>query len=159
MAQWGLRALVHPSENTYVRLGGYLSDPTLGDSSNHGLDFSFNPSAGVLAMAEVGFTPELKIGGHKLRGHYKLGVYHDSAEFALLADPDVTRSGQYGAYIVVQQEAYREPDSSETVEIHALFGRHLIRHHRPAPLQAGRQLTKRCSTDQIHNRTARYRQS
>ena len=40
VATWGGRVLVRPTESLYVMAGVYNNDPTLGDNSKHGVDWS-----------------------------------------------------------------------------------------------------------------------
>lgn len=128
--QWALRALFHVSELIDIRLGGYLSDPEVGDPSNHGLDFSFEPSKGVLTMAEITVSPGWRKGDRKLPGIFKVGGYYDTGDFPLLTDPGLEQSGQYGWYAMFQQQVTRERNTEMELEIHPLWGRSVVRQAR-----------------------------
>lgn len=131
VAQWGLRFLIKPSDLFWVRVAAYNPDPSVGDEGNHGLDFSFNPANGVLAMAEISFRPKIRAGGEEYGGLYKVGVYHDSSDFEYLDDPFRTSSGQYGYYLMGEQDLFHEAGDPIEVEFRPFFGRHIIRTETP----------------------------
>ncbi|GAB5377939.1 MAG: carbohydrate porin [Acuticoccus sp.] len=111
-AQWGARATIKPRDDTYVSLALYNSDPGVQRDSAHGLDFTFNPWDGVLAVAEVGFNPNTADGATGMPGHYAIGGYYDTSTYTYLASPNRTRDGNYGFYAIAEQMVFRESAGS-----------------------------------------------
>jgi len=145
VAQWGLRVLYHPTDHLHFRLAAYNPDPSVGDEGNHGFDFGFNPANGVLAMAEIGWTPSFEVNGGEYRGVYKTGAYVDTGEFAFVDDPALSRDGQWGLYIMAQQEVFHEDEDPTELEFRPFFGRHLIRTETPINVASSHQgLTPWC---------------
>ena len=114
-AQWGVRATLRPREDLYLSLGAYNADPSVQDDGTHGVDFVLNPEDGVLSFAQVGYHLNKAKGDQGLPGHYAIGGYYDSSDFARLDDPTRERSGNYGLYVMAEQMVYREggPDSRQ----------------------------------------------
>jgi len=139
VAQWGLRLLYHPNDRLRFRLAAYNPDPTVGEEGEYGFDFSFNPANGVLVMAEVGYSPEIKVGGKKYRGIYKAGAYVDTSDFASIDDSSSHHSSQYGVYFMAQQEVTHEDRDPSEVEFRPLLVRHLIRTEAPINVTATQQ--------------------
>jgi porin len=127
VGQWGLRFLVKPSKFLQVRVGAYNADPAVGEEDKHGFDFSLNPQNGVLSMAEVTFAPRIRAGGDEYRGRYKIGAYYDSSTFGYVDDPSLTRDGQYGYFLMGQQELLHEAGGATELEFRPFFGRHIVR--------------------------------
>ncbi|MEM7222462.1 MAG: carbohydrate porin [Pseudomonadota bacterium] len=113
-SQWGVRVTLHPRKDLYLSLAAYNADPSVQDDGSHGVDFTFNPSDGVLAIAQVGLRPDLgdSHNGGPLPGHYALGAYFDSSDFTRLDDPLRRRDGNYGFYAMAEQLIYREDTQS-----------------------------------------------
>lgn len=112
-AQWGVRATAQPSSDFYFSAGIYNADPDVQNDSEHGLDFTFNPWDGVLALTEVGYTPNTDTDAGGLPGHYAIGAFFDTSEYAFLNDPSRSRSGNFGIYAIAQQMVFREAAGSD----------------------------------------------
>lgn len=110
-AAWGARIIATPADWLYVAAGAYNADTTVQDDGAHGVDFRLNLEDGLLAVAEVGVRLNQNDGQTGLPGNYRIGGYFDSSEFDTLNNPDVTKSGNYGFYVLVDQMAYREHGS------------------------------------------------
>ena len=107
-AQWGARATVKPRDDTYVSVALYNADADVQRDSAHGLDFTFNPWDGVLAVAEVGFNPNTSDGASGMPGYYAVGGYYDSSSYTFLDNSNRTRDGNYGFYAIAEQMVFRE---------------------------------------------------
>ena len=107
-AQWGARATVKPRDDTYVSVALYNADADVQRDSAHGLDFTFNPWDGVLAVAEVGFNPNTSDGPSGMPGYYAVGGYYDSSSYTFLDNSNRTRDGNFGFYAIAEQMVFRE---------------------------------------------------
>jgi porin len=122
VAQWGLRVTVKPERDWYVMAAISNGDPTLARNSAHGVDFSFHHNAAVFAIGEIGHRHNQTDDSPGLPGNYKFGGYYDSGLFTDLSRGNkggaASLSGllprkehnNYGFYLLVDQEVYRETD-------------------------------------------------
>ena len=109
VATWGLRTRVKPLEGMYVMGGMYYSDASLGREQAHGLDFSVRDGAGVFVIGEIGYLHQQRRGATGLAGNYKVGGYYDSNAYPDLdGAPHAQVRGNYGVYVLVDQQMYRE---------------------------------------------------
>jgi len=111
-AQWGLRATVRPRDDAYLSVALYNADTDVQRDGAHGLDFTFNPSDGVLVVAEVGVDPNSADGATGMPGHYAVGGYYDTSTYTLLDNASHTREGNYGLYAIAEQMVFRESAGS-----------------------------------------------
>ncbi len=122
VAQWGLRTTVKPAQNWYVMTAVSNGDQTLARNSVHGADFSFRSRASLFAIGEIGYLREQGGAFAELPGNYKFGGYYDSGRFPDLyrdrrgaayvvsgLPPRKTRNN-YGLYVLIDQEVFREDD-------------------------------------------------
>ncbi|MGE9295404.1 MAG: carbohydrate porin, partial [Puniceicoccales bacterium] len=89
----------------------------LTDSSNHGVDFDFDPLDGTLFMAEVAYSwqAEWDYSEKPLTGSATFGGYYDTAAFPLLNPPArgaQTNRGLGAAWLILEQQfiAGKNPD-------------------------------------------------
>ncbi|MGH8071113.1 MAG: carbohydrate porin [Candidatus Entotheonellia bacterium] len=109
IATWGLRTRVKPLEDFYVMGGVYYSDTSLGREQAHGLDFSIRDEAGVFVIGEIGYRHNQRRETTGLPGNYKLGGYYDSNAYPELGGAAQAHvRGNYGVYVLVDQQVYRE---------------------------------------------------
>ena len=114
VAQWGVRAIVQPTEQIRLAAGVYNADPDVAKDGKHGVDFVLNPDDGVLVMAEAGYQWNGAEDDSGLPGSATFGGYYDSSDFDSVADDDSDddssdqRDGNYGFYLLLDQMAYRE---------------------------------------------------
>jgi len=119
-AQWGVRATVKPTEEWYGMGAVYNGDTTLARNSAHGVDFSLRHDSEVFVIGEIGYTPNSGPASVGLAGNYKLGGYYDSGTFQDFYHdrkggsyirsglPPAEKHGNYGLYVLVDQQVYRE---------------------------------------------------
>lgn len=105
---WGVKAEWQTSDSVTWKLGAYTSDQDSFDSDDHGVDFSFNPSNGLLFAAEVQYAVDDKtsLGG---------GVYYDTAEVETFAG--TMEDGNVGFYSYVETELSDKLSSMLMVQI------------------------------------------
>jgi porin len=114
VAQWGVRAIVHPTEQIRLAAGVYNADPDVAKDGKHGVDFVLNPEDGVLVMAEAGYQWNQAEDDSGLPGSATFGGYYDSSDFESVADEDSDdgsgdeRDGNYGFYLLLDQMVFRE---------------------------------------------------
>jgi len=115
VAQWGVRAIVQPTEQIRLAAGVYNADPDVAEDGKHGVDFVLNPDDGVLVMAEAGYQWNEAEDDTGLPGSATFGGYYDSSDFDSVDDSDEQRDGNYGFYLLLDQMVYREggPDSAK----------------------------------------------
>jgi porin len=108
VAQWGVRAIVRPTEQIHLSAGIYNADPDVARDGRHGVDFALDPEDGVLAIAEAGYRWNHASNVTGMPGSGTFGGYFDSSEFDLLDGSGRTRGGNYGFYLLLDQMVYRE---------------------------------------------------
>jgi len=118
-ATWGLRVRVDPVPQVYAMVGVFNGDPTLGENSKHGVDWTMRGP--LFAIAEIGYRLNQEQGSAGLPGNYKIGGYFNdgrypdflrdtSGGFAPLTGlPPATTRGKTGFYVLADQMVYREP--------------------------------------------------
>jgi porin len=122
VAQWGFRATVRPVQEWYVMAGISNGDRTLSRNSTHGVDFSFRSDADIFTIGEVGYVRNQQENASGLPGNYKFGGYYDAGPFSDLYHdkyghsyvtsglPPRTEHNNYGFYLLIDQQIYREID-------------------------------------------------
>jgi porin len=108
VAQWGVRAIVRPTEQIHLGAGAYNADPDVAKDGRHGVDFVLNLEDGVLAIAEAGYHWNQAENDIGLPGNATIGGYYDSSDFDSVDGSDMERDGNYGFYLLLDQMAYRE---------------------------------------------------
>lgn len=114
-AAWGLRATANFPGNVSWSAAAYNADPSVQDDDQHGVDFSFTPEDGVLALTEISLSTNQDSNAKGLPGQYILGLVYDSSDYPKLDDPDQSVSGNFGFYAIAEQMVYREggPSSAQ----------------------------------------------
>ena len=105
-ATWGVRVRTHPIENSYIMAGAYNANPDRLDRSKHGADFSFDGP--YFFIAEAGYHLNELLRDKGLPGNYKIGGYHQTGNFKNFSNPEATKSGNWGFYVLIDQMIYRE---------------------------------------------------
>jgi len=90
VATWGIRAQVTPIPQLYAMAGVYNGDPTLGQNSKHGVDWTMRGP--LFTIGEVGFLLNQTPGATGLPGNYKVGGYYAAGDY-----PDLYFDVQGGA--------------------------------------------------------------
>jgi porin len=122
VAQWGFRAIVRPVQEWYVMAGISNGDRTLSRNSTHGVDFSFRSDADIFTVGEAGYLRNQQENATGLPGNYEFGGYYDAGPFPDLYHdkhghsyvasglPPRTAHNNYGFYLLIDQQIYREID-------------------------------------------------
>jgi porin len=107
---WGALVKVRPTPRTYIMGGVYNGDPSLGDNSKNGVDFSMDGP--VFAIGEVAYQPNSLPGDQGLLGNYKAGFWYDNNRFTNFNTGEIER-GNWGLYWMFDQVLLRfgEPAS------------------------------------------------
>ena len=102
------------SENLAFQVGSYSGSP---DQEN-GVQFNLNQANGLLTFAEIGYQVNPGTNSPGLGGSYKLGGYYDTTTYpdsygsiyyvSGLSATLPTHHGNYGGYILAEQQLYLE---------------------------------------------------
>jgi porin len=101
---WGALVKVRPTPRTYIMGGVYNGDPSLGDNSKNGVDFSMDGP--VFAIGEVAYQPNSLPGDRSLLGNYKAGFWYDNNHFTNFNTAKFER-GNWGLYTMFDQVLVR----------------------------------------------------
>jgi porin len=114
--QWGASAAYKPLEQVRAAIGIYSSDDDINKDKEHGVDLSFNPDNGMMAIGEIDYL--WKLGGSEeaagLPGEVKVGGWYDTGPRANLRDEAYNRGNNGGFYIGLEQMAFREGEADST---------------------------------------------
>jgi porin len=101
---WGALIKVRPTPRTYIMGGVYNGDPSLGDNSKNGLDFSMDGP--VFAIGEIAYQPNSMPGDRGLLGNYKAGFWYENSLYTDFNTGAVNR-GNWGLYWMFDQVLVR----------------------------------------------------
>jgi porin len=101
---WGTLVKVRPSPRSYIMGGVYNGDPSLGDNSKNGLDFSMDGP--VFAIGEIAYQPNSLPGDRGLLGNYKAGFWYDNNHFTNF-NTGKFEHGNWGLYTLFDQVLVR----------------------------------------------------
>jgi len=79
VSAWGARIKVDILKDLYIQSAIYDGDPNAGSDDRYGLDFSFRLKKGIAFAQEIAFTPCAEENSTGYPGHYKAGIYYNSA--------------------------------------------------------------------------------
>jgi len=105
-ARWGAAVRYKLGPELLLRTGVYQDNPRLGDKENAFRPFAAG-TAGVMLPLELEYAPGSAPHGAALPGHYKLGVFYDTAQARRQGDTG-TVDGRYGIYLLADQMIVRE---------------------------------------------------
>ncbi|NBA96616.1 porin [Pseudomonas sp. R5(2019)] len=118
VSQWGGRVKMALGDSTDLQVGIYEQNPSYLETGN-GFKLSGSGNRGVLVPIEL--VHQIRLGAENLPGEYRIGAYRSSATADDVyraedgqAQPSSTaqaksHDGKYGAWIVAQQQMYRDP--------------------------------------------------
>lgn len=118
-ARWGAAVRYRLRPELFVRTGLFQDNPHLGDKDNAFKPFAAG-TAGVMLPLELEYAPGSAPQASALPGHYKLGVYYDTADVKRQGQPG-TVGGRYGLYLLADQMVWREGGSSRGLSIFGQF--------------------------------------
>jgi porin len=104
--EWGAQGLYYVRPDIQVGVGVYTTNAIAATGGQHGLNFDFQPSNGVLTVGQINYLYNQAANATGMPGQYSLGAYYDSSKF-----PSLTGSysvfDNYGLYAMAQQMVYR----------------------------------------------------
>ena len=105
-ARWGAAVRYRLGPELLFRTGLFQDNPRLGDKRNAFRPFAAG-TAGVMLPLELEYAPGSAPHSEALPGHYKLGVFYDTADVKRQGETG-TVSGRYGIYLLADQMILRE---------------------------------------------------
>ena len=122
---WGARAKYYLNKDFYILSGIYDGDSAVSRNDMYGFDFSLRLKQGLAFAEELAYAPADGIGPAGLPGHYKGGIYYNSAvrrdlysdingnSFAVTGLDGKKHVGDYNVYIHADQMIYREKGTKD----------------------------------------------
>jgi porin len=132
-ASWAARVRFEPSPDWNAMFGLYQVSSKTFNRYLHGVNFSFEPTDGVMFLGQVGWTPEFfrrpvkrvetereeneelseaEENMHGLPGHYWFGAYYSTWEYAQFGSTQ-SAANAYGFYWHADQKVYEEAPGSD----------------------------------------------
>ena len=132
-ASWAARVRIEPSPDWNAMFGLYQVSNKTFNRYLHGVNFSFEPTDGVMFLGQVGWTPEFfrrpvkrvetereeneelsdtEEDTHGLPGHYWFGAYYSTWEYAQFGSTQ-SAANAYGFYWHADQQVYQEAPGSD----------------------------------------------
>ena len=132
-ASWAARVRYEPSPDWNAMFGLYQVSNKTFNRYLHGVNFSFEPTDGVMFLGQVGWTPEFfrrpvkrvetereeheelseaEEDTHGLPGHYWFGAYYSTWEYAQFGSTQ-SAANTYGFYWHADQKVYQEAPGSD----------------------------------------------
>ena len=132
-ASWAARVRIEPSPDWNAMFGLYQVSNKTFNRYLHGVNFSFEPTDGVMFLGQVGWTPEFfrrpvkrvetereeneewsdtEEDTHGLPGHYWFGAYYSTWEYAQFGSTQ-SAANAYGFYWHADQKIYQEAPGSD----------------------------------------------
>jgi porin len=132
-ASWAARVRFEPSPDWNAMFGLYQVSNKTFNRYLHGVNFSFEPTDGVMFLGQVGWTPEffrrpvkrvetereeneelseVEENMHGLPGHYWFGSYYSTWEYAQFGSTQ-SAANAYGFYWHADQKVYEEAPGSD----------------------------------------------
>lgn len=109
IATWGARILVEPKDGDYnFRFGVFNGWPRDLGLTDGGVDFSMNPDSSLFVINEFAYKLNQDPEDQGLPGNFKIGWMYDTGPFTRFDEPDATKRGNFGMYVVADQMLFRE---------------------------------------------------
>lgn len=105
-ARWGAAVRYRLRPGLLLRTGVYQDNPHLGDRDNAFRPFAAG-TAGMMLPLELEYAPGSRPHDAALPGHYKLGVFYDTARAKRQGETG-TVDGRYGIYLLADQTILRQ---------------------------------------------------
>jgi porin len=118
-ARWGAAVRYRLGPELLLRTGVYQDNPRLGDKVNAFKPFAAG-TAGVLLPLELEYAPGSAPHGAALPGHYKLGVFYDTARVKRQGESG-TVDGRYGIYLLADQMILRQGAGGRGLSVFGQF--------------------------------------
>jgi len=122
-ARWGAAVRYRLQPELLVRTGIYQDNPRLGDKENAFRPFAAG-TAGMLLPLELEYAPGSAPHSTALPGHYKLGVFYDTARVKRQGEVGTMRGtvdGRYGMYLLADQMILRQGPHGRGLSVFGQF--------------------------------------
>jgi len=122
-ARWGAAVRYRLGPELLVRTGLFQDNPRLGDKANAFRPFAAGTS-GVMLPLELEYAPGSAPHSAALPGHYKLGVFYDTADVKRQGEVGTvsgTVSGRYGIYLLADQMILRDGPGGRGLSVFGQF--------------------------------------
>lgn len=122
----GLRLHWTPAPGWHLQGGlfdGDSFDSPAGDPAAHphGTHFQLNADQGMLALAEAGYAWNQSATNGALSGQLKVGAWFHTADFPDHSDPTRFHDHNFGAYIAIEQQLWREAEDAGSQGLEFFF--------------------------------------
>ncbi|MGO4476985.1 carbohydrate porin [Massilia sp. 2TAF26] len=118
-ARWGAAVRYSLGPELLFRTGLFQDNPRLGDRRNAFRPFAAG-TAGVMLPLELEYAPGSAPHGDALPGHYKLGVFYDTADAKRQGEAG-TVNGRYGVYLLADQMILRDGHGGRGLSVFGQF--------------------------------------
>lgn len=118
-ARWGAAVRYQLRPGLLVRSGVFQDNPRLGDKENAFKPFAAG-TAGMLLPLEVEYAPGSTAQDTALPGHYKLGVFCDTARAQRQGETGSV-DGRYGMYLLADQMILRQGRAGRGLSVFGQF--------------------------------------
>jgi len=118
-ARWGAAVRYRLGPELLFRTGLFQDNPRLGDKRNAFRPFAAG-TAGVMLPLELEYAPGSAPHSDALPGHYKLGVFYDTADVKRQGETGMV-SGRYGIYLLADQMILREGSGGRGLSVFGQF--------------------------------------
>lgn len=118
-ARWGAAVRYKLAPELLFRTGLFQDNPRLGDRRNAFRPFAAG-TAGMMLPLELEYAPGSAPHSEALPGHYKLGVFYDTADVKRQGETG-TVSGRYGIYLLADQMILREGPGGRGLSVFGQF--------------------------------------
>lgn len=118
-ARWGAAVRYKLGPELLFRTGLFQDNPRLGDRRNAFRPFAAG-TAGMMLPLELEYAPGSAPHSEALPGHYKLGVFYDTADVKRQGETG-TVSGRYGIYLLADQMILRDGPGGRGLSVFGQF--------------------------------------
>jgi len=118
-ARWGAAVRYKLAPELLFRTGLFQDNPRLGDRRNAFRPFAAG-TAGMMLPLELEYAPGSAPHSEALPGHYKLGVFYDTADVKRQGETG-TVSGRYGIYLLADQMILRDGPGGRGLSVFGQF--------------------------------------
>lgn len=118
-ARWGAAVRYKLGPELLFRTGLFQDNPRLGDRRNAFRPFAAG-TAGMMLPLELEYAPGSAPHSEALPGHYKLGVFYDTADVKRQGETG-TVSGRYGLYLLADQMILRDGPGGRGLSVFGQF--------------------------------------
>jgi len=109
---WAAFLRTWPREDVYLQAGVYNNPVNVTAEANHGVDFGFRSTDGVVVMAEACWDPTERF-NHQLPGSYLIGGYYTTSPGYTDYSTGMQAGNKWGLYASATQMVYSETPKAD----------------------------------------------